>query len=287
MNFFSWERSEYFINNEFYDHHKELFSINALSQFLFLCFVTNSFFSYQTFLVSLVFFVLHNILSYHLKKEEEIKFDNFYPFKDANILGVFFWSSVIVFILPFCFDSIRIFITSFLDNSPGDFPQIINSFISSNKTLENFLGLILKKDPNLEALHWIFLLYYAWRHVNDKVEVFNEFWESVASYSERADDIKNFFQYQKKYSEKKGEEIDLGDYGYIKSVPNFLNDGSLGIETFEENNFKLIECIISIESELTNKTEQDYMKYFLFKRINSIKELNGNFLRKKINCSKV
>lgn len=270
INFYLWMRDKYIENNNFFLHKSPVFITNTLIKIVSAFLLTLSFISFTTIIFSLTFITFNTWIS-RFQKKNTPHLEEFFSWKNEYICKLVLYSAIFVLVAPFTIGRLRDFIEKTKVESPEglakSFKSLFNAFPPAKIVLEMLSG------SNVGLFHWLILIWFGRKIVSDRVNEFNSFWKKVNDMEKKVINFKHYYYYQESWAITNNSSINLGDYGYLENIPNFLSksylESNLSVDSFAQENKQVVEYIEFCEKKIKKTDKKNFLNYCLFNEFNS------------------
>jgi len=272
VNKYLWEKDKYIENNRFYLHDKWIFIINSLIHVACACLLTSSFVSIFTVILVLLFVSFNSWeLFPQQRKLRNLQTESFFSWKNQYIRKITIYSTIVIFIVPLVIGRFRTFHQNALTVSPEGFAKVYQEMINRSDFMKSLVELIIQANYNL--FHWFILLWFVRGIIKNRLEEFANFWANVNSIEKKITNFKHYYYYQESWALANNNLINLGDYNYLESNPNFLKkeylEGDLDIEDFAKRIHEVIRYIEFCDNKIKAPPKRNFLNWCLFNEFNS------------------
>jgi hypothetical protein len=271
FNYYLWKKDKYVENNNFYLHSRRIFIINSLIHIACAFLLTFSFASAFTVVLTSLFISFNTWNYLPKKKPKSPQTEEFLSWKNEYIRRIFFYSVLVIFIIPLIFGRFKNFYDKAMTESPEGLAKTFKELIASNDTVKSVVELII--GANFNFFHWFILIWFIKNIISERSKKNKEFWTRVNSISKRVFNYLHYYYYQESWALANKTLINLGDYSYLENGPNFLRKGylenDLDIDNFARQNQKIVKYIEFCEDKIKEPAKKNFLHYCLFNEFNS------------------
>ena len=272
FNRYLWKKDKYIENNKFYLHNKWIFIVNSLIHIVSACFLTLSFISPLTVILSLLFVTFNSWEFFpKAKRLRNPQVESFFSWKNQYVRKIVLYSTIIIFVVPLIIGRFQKFHNDALEGSPEGFSKVYQEMINSSSAIKSLVELITK--ANYSLFHWFILLWFVKGIIDERPKEFADFWTQINGIEKQVNNFKCYYHYQESWALDNNKSINLGDYNYLESSPNFLKkyylDNDFNVNNFAQRNQKIVNYIEFCEDKIKKPPERNFLNYCLFNEFSS------------------
>jgi len=273
VNLYLWKRDRYIKNNNFFLHKLPVFIINSLIKIACVFLLSFSFVSPFTLLISLIFITFNTwILRFHKKNDPSLKI--FFSWKNRYARKIILYSSIIILVTPFIIGTLNGFIEKTQTESPQGLAKAFKEIFNASSITKVFLEAL--SSANVGVFHWLILIWFGRKIINEKINEFNSFWLKVNTIEKKVTNFRHYYYYQESWALANKSLINLGDYSYLENAPNFLSkiylEKNLKVDEFASQNLQVVKYIEFCENKVKKPDKKNFLNYCLFNEFDSWKD---------------
>lgn len=150
------------------------------------------------------------------------------------------------------------------------FKEMFNAFPITKVFLEAL------STANVGFFHWLILIWFGRKIINEKFSEFANFWLKVNTIEKKVTNFRHYYYYQESWALANKSLINLGDYSYLENAPNFLSktylESNLKVNEFASQNLQVVKYIEFCENKLKKPDKKNFLNYCLFNEFGSWKD---------------
>ena len=272
INRYLWKKDKYIENNNFYLYNWWVFMINTLTHIACAFLLTLSFVSLFNVIFALIFITFNNWEFFPQKRKlRNPQIESFFSWKNQYIRKILIYSTIVIFIIPFIIGYYQVFHKEAMEGSPEGFAKVYQELINSSDVIKKIVDLIIK--ANYSLFHWFVLIWSFRAIISDRMKEFGDFWTKIDIIQKKLNSFKHYYYYQESLAISSNSLINLGDYSYLKNIPNFLVkdylESNFSVRDFAIKTSQVVKYIEFCEDKIKDPTKKNYLNYCLFNEFNS------------------